>query len=409
MATSHSRLFNLAVYLYDEGYYDSFKARTDEKILTGMIQCLFNRALVRQGLVFHKDKSNVFDMGSGPCDTSLLHYLSSGFQTAKIVVKAVDENAKYVGGIDLVTGKRTTYLESDAYKNFQTAQKEFRARGIELDLRSCQGDAFNGQSVANVSIDNDITPSSFDLAFLSHLFYHVAPKDGLSSEQRLDNALNDVARNVLKKEGVAVAYHVAVGGIDDDYSFQFFRDNFGSSSSNAARHSNTDAMDIKDPATKIENSCAKQGITCSTLRFDTKLRFSKQLFDNSGKVKADVKDIFKNTARYKELLESPELYEDLKSIYFIVQRSADEMAADKSVTGLDNLMNKILDAIQNTSDKHGHYLITHEKMQLITNPKRSAEMQGKIDAILQEIESQRGALYEAATQKFFEAKKSVAV
>jgi hypothetical protein len=402
MTASHISLFNLAVYLYDEGYYDSFKARTEEKVLTGMVQGFCNSALVKQGLVFHQAESRIFDMGSGPCDTSLLYYLSTGFKCAKVTVRAVDENAQYVGGQDLATREHTTYLKSDAYRNFQVAQKEFNARGIELDFRSSQGDAFNGQSVANVSVENDVTPNSFDMAFLSHLFYHVAPKDGLSSEQRLDNALNDVARNILKKEGIAVAYHVAIGEKDDNYSFQYFRDNFGSKSSSVALHSNTDAMDTKDPATKIERSCVKQGITCRTLRVNTKLHFSDELFDDTGKIKNDVKAIFKNPDRYQELLKTPELYQDLKSIYFIVQRSANEMSADKSETGLDNLMEKILDVIQDTSDEYGHHLIMHEKMQLITNPERPIEIQEKVDAVLQEVESQMGILYEAAAKKFFE-------
>lgn len=401
MADADRKLFNLAVYLYDEGYYDSFKARTNEKILTGMIQGLFNSALERRGLVFHSKESRIFDMGSGPCDTSLLHYLSSGFQSKKITVLATDENAQYVGGWDLATGKHTPYLESDAYGNFQIAQRELRARGIELDFRSSQADAFNGRSIANVSVNDDISPNSFDLAFLSHLFYHVAPKDGLSSEQRLDLALSDVTQNVLKNDGVAVAYHVARGEAGDDYSFQFFRDTFGSKSGGAAHHSNTDAMDTKDPATQIEKSCARQGITCRTLKFDTKLRFSEALFDGFGKIKGEVREIFKNPVRYHELPDSSALYEDLKSLYFIVQRAAHELARDQSGTGLETFMEEALSAIQHTSDGHGHYLVTHEKMQLLTNPERSTEMQENADSTLREVESQMEALEKTTTLKFF--------
>jgi hypothetical protein len=308
MSSTPISLFNLAVYLYDEGYYDSFKKGTDEKILTGMVQSAFNGALTRRDLVFNQKETRVFDMGSGPCDTSLRHYLSSGFESAKIVLRAVDENARYVGGQDLATGEQVPYAKSDAHRNFLAAHREFGDRGIELDFRSSQADAFNGQSIANASVEGDIEPNSFDLALLSHLFYHVAPKDGLSSEQRLDLALNDIARNVLKKVGVAVAYHVAIGGREDDYSFQYFRDNFGSKSDSAARHSNTDAMDTKDPATKIEKSCAKQGIICRTMKMETKLRFSAELFDHAGKVKGETREVFKNPERYQELLKAPGLF-----------------------------------------------------------------------------------------------------
>src|SRR5689334_8060754 len=78
---------------------------------------------------------------------------------------------------------------------------------------------------------------------------------------------------------------------------------------------------------------------------------------------------FRNPSSYDSLAEAnPAAYEDLKRLYFIVQRAPLEFAADTSITGLDSFMTEIRAVIE----RKGGALPLAERLQVFARSDATA-------------------------------------
>lgn len=340
-------------YVYDE-VYPAFKAGTDEKEKTARLNQLLFQNLAKQGIVlFGKDSVKVADIGCGPADTVI----------------------KYLRGVEFEPGydiRATDYLEDyagpggKAAENLRSAQSSGTVKIRQFSVK--QGNAFTGKLVELLSTPEDPEPAhTFALSFLSHIMYHAhAPAD-------IDTVLKDVACNVLEPESVGVLYHVAHRSKG---TFQYFRDRFGSRFDNT-KLTDTPTMNIHDPPTAIQESCKKNRIPCDALNFSTKLFFNP--------ISEMIWNAFKHPDRYQTLSKShPNAFEDLKRLYFIVQRSPLEFAADSSSTGLEAFLEEAREAIQ-VNDGH---ILLEETLQIVTPPNTSSRFLDKIHSALSDTQQQ---------------------
>ncbi len=301
-------------YLYDE-VYPSFKSGTDEKEKTALLNGVFLKSLARQGLVLKgPDCLKVADIGCGPGDTVI----------------------KYLKGLNFDPGysiRGTDFLPHYAGSNGLAAETLLEAQTSgALNLRDFsvkQGNAFSGKLVELLSTVNDPSPTrSFALSFLSHLMYHA------EGPEAVNTVLLDISKNVLEREGVGVLYHVANRS---KTGFQYFRAKFGSRAGNT-KLSDTPAVNIQEPPQQIAASCQKNGIPCFELQFTTKLRFE-PMPDTAWAEFAD-------PGCYSKLEKSDKgKLENLKRLYFIVQRAPREFAEDRSPRGLLAFLEEVREVI----------------------------------------------------------------
>jgi hypothetical protein len=145
-------------------------------------------------------------------------------------------------------------------------------------------------------------------------------------------------------------YHVA----NTRGTFQEFRACFGSQAS-ATAGSDTGAVTIDDPPAQIAAACSGMRLPLHQIEFVTKLHF--------GSLRDDEWRAFKDPLTYDALADSnPGAYEDLKRLYFVVQRAPLEFAEDRSATGLKVFIDEIRQAIE---ANHG-VLPLAERMQVFS-------------------------------------------
>lgn len=303
-------------YVYED-IYPAFKAATDEKEITANINRTFLNYLAQRNLVLTGNTpAAVADIGCGPCDT-LIKYLTGVLVPHGFTIKATDYLDRYADG-----------ERGEAYRALAAAQTQKILKLASFSVRA--GDAFGGELLDLLSGPQDGAKMrrAFHLVFASHVVYHAeAPSD----VQRL---LAKVANDVLARDGVCVLYHIGYA----PGTFQEFRARFGSEAS-AHTASNTGAVTIDDPPAQIRAACAVNQLPLYEMEFVTKLRF--------GLLRDDDWRIFKDPRVYDALADSNSgAYEDLKRLYFIVQRAPLEFAADQSANGLDAFVDKIRTVIE---------------------------------------------------------------
>jgi len=316
-----------------EDIYPAFKAATDEKEITANINRAFLNYMAERNLVFTGNTpAAVADIGCGPCDT-LIKYLTGVSVPQGFIVRATDYLARYA---DAERG--------EAHQTLAAAQAENSLKLTSFSVRA--GDAFGGKLLDLLSGPQDGAKMrrAFHLVFASHVVYHAeSPAD----VQRL---LVDVANDVLTRDGVCVLYHVAYA----PGTFQEFRARFGSEAG-ARAGSNTGAVTIDDPPAPIRAACAANRLPLYEIEFVTRLRF--------GLLRDDEWRIFKDPQLYDALAESNSgACEDLKRLYFIVQRAPLEFAADPSPKGL----HAFLDEIRTVIEANDGALPSVERMQVFT-------------------------------------------
>ncbi len=167
----------------------------------------------------------------------------------------------------------------------------------------------------------------------------------------------DIANNVMAREG---RLH-PLPHREHARTFQEFRAGFGSTAG-AHSDSDTNAVTIDDPPAQIAAACAAVGTHLYQDQFPTKLFF--------GPLRDDEWRAFKNPQAYDVLANSnPSAYEDLKRLYFVIQRAPLEFAADHSSTGLESFMDQIRAVIERN---HG-VLPSMEGMQVFTRAEAPAD------------------------------------
>ncbi len=302
-------------YVYED-IYPAFKAATDEKEITAKLSRDFLNYLIQRDLVFAGDApAAVADIGCGPCDT-LIKYLSGVRFEPGFTVRATDYLAEYA---DAERG--------EALQTLRTAQASNVIKLAGFSVRS--GDAFDGKLLDLLSAPHDGTRMrhTFSLVFASHMMYHA---ESVSQVQRL---IADVADNLLDGSGICILFHLG----NRSGTFQDFRARFGSQA-RASSNSDTGAVTIDDPPAQIGAACASLQLPLHQAQFDAALRF-----DSSGD---DEWQAFKDPQAYDTLADSnAAAYEDLKRLYFIVQRAPLEFAADSSTTGLSVFIDEIRQVI----------------------------------------------------------------
>jgi len=317
-------------YVYED-VYPAFKAATDEKEITARIDGAFLNNLARRNQTVTGDGPlAVADIGSGPCDT-LVKYLAPVSFAPGFEVRATDF--------------LPAYADANRGEALRVLAAAHAARTLKLAGFSAKaGNAFGGRLLELLSGPQDGTRMrrAFRIVFASHLVYHA---EGPSDVERL---LADVSNNLLAADGICVMYHLA----NAPGTFQEFRARFGSQA-DAARDSNTGAVTIDDPPAQIAAACASLRLPLYERDFTTHLRF--------GKLSDRQWQSFKDPRTYQGLAASdPAINEDLKRLYFVVQRAPLEFAADRSATGLATF----IDEIRRVIEGNGGMLPSTERMQV---------------------------------------------
>ena len=303
-------------YVYED-IYPAFKAATDEKEITANINRTFLNYLAKRNLILAGDSPvAVADIGCGPCDT-LIKYLTGVVFAPGFIVRATDYIPEYA---DAERG--------EALQTLASAQRKSIVKLVDFSARA--GNSFGGNLLDLLSGPHDGTKmrSAFRIVFASHVVYHA---EASSDVQRL---VEDVANNILARDGVCIAYHVA----NTRGTFQEFRARFGSYAG-AAAGSDTGAVTIDDPPAQIAAACSGMRLPLSQIEFVTNLHFG-SLGDGEWRA-------FKDPLTYDALADSnPGAYEDLKRLYFVVQRSPREFAQDRSAAGLKIFIDEIRQVIE---------------------------------------------------------------
>jgi hypothetical protein len=160
-------------------------------------------------------------------------------------------------------------------------------------------------------------------------------------------------------------------------TFQGYRARFGSETGTSP--SDTGAVTIDDPPTQIANVCAELGLPIHQMDFTARVRF--------GALGDDEWGAFKEPDSYDALAQSNAgAYEDLKRLYFIVQRSPREFAADRSKCGLVQFMNEMRALLART---HGALPLA-ERMQVFTR----ADAPASLSAAISEAIASAAAAYQ---------------
>jgi hypothetical protein len=170
------------------------------------------------------------------------------------------------------------------------------------------------------------------IVFASHMMYHA---ESAAAVQRF---IADVAATLLAPDGVCIMYHLA----STPGTFQDFRARFGSQAGQT-HDSDTGAVTVDDPPAQIAAACAALDLPYYQTEFRTNLRFG-QLGESEWRA-------FKDPAAYAALAAAnPNANEDLKRLYFVVQRAPLEFAADRSPTGLAAFIDEIRAVIEANHD-----------------------------------------------------------
>jgi hypothetical protein len=303
-------------YVYED-IYPAFKAATDEKAKTARInQAFLNLLAARNVVLTGGEPLMIADIGSGPCDT-LIMYLTGVEFAGGFSVRATDFIADYA---DPARGT--------ALCNLVAAQTSATLKLAGFSVKV--GNAFGGNLLDLLSCSDDrVKPRhAFKLVFVSHLLYHA---EAVSDVNCL---IADIAGNLLDSGGIVILYHVA----NTPQTFQDYRARFGSQSGGCSR-SDTGAVTIDDPPAQVVQACSRLGLPLHELQFTTDLRF--------GPLGNDEWTSFKAPVTYQFLAErNPDAYEDLKRLYFVVQRAPLEFAGDLSVMGLSQFIDEIRPVIE---------------------------------------------------------------
>ncbi|MGH7908132.1 MAG: hypothetical protein ACREP6_16045 [Candidatus Binataceae bacterium] len=332
-------------YRYEE-IYPSFKAATDEKVLTANLNRKFLLLLRDAGIVLAGNAPvRVADIGSGPCDT-IVKYLSGLDFAPGFIIRATDSNPIYA---DPVHGAAAAALNAVKL-----------AGAIPLiDFAVKPGDAFAGKLLDLLSTNSGKTPSSFRLIYASHMFYHAEDPHGC------ERLLADIVKNVMARDGVCVLYHLA----NSPGTFQHFRSRYGRKPRRGL--SDTPALAVIDPPAAIAECCSSLGIPLADIEFSARLQF--------GSLRGDDWEAIKDPENFADLSRRiPGAYDDLKRLLFIVQRAPREFAADKSMSGLD----AFIDEIRPVMESGGGCLPLAEAMQIMWHPDASAGFKRKIREII---------------------------
>jgi hypothetical protein len=333
-------------YVYED-IYPAFKAATDEKEKTARINQTFLNFLAARNLVLTGyEPLMTADIGSGPCDT-LIKYLTGVEFPSGYTIRATDFIPDY-----------TDSARGIALLNLAAAQTSGALKLAGFSVKA--GNAFGGNLLDLLSSPEDqVEPRhAFRLVFISHLLYHA------EAASDVESLIADVAGNLLASDGVAILYHVA----NIPRTFQEFRARFGSQSGGRST-SDTGAVTIDDPPAEVAHACHRRGLPLHELQFMTDLRF--------GPLGDDEWTSFKAPLTYEALAQrNPEAYEDLKKLYFVVQRAPLEFASDRSATGLS----EFIDQIRPVIEENRGLLPLAERMQVFSR----ADVPARLGATIRE-------------------------
>jgi hypothetical protein len=336
-------------YVYED-IYPAFKAATDEKEITAELSHVFLNYLAERNLVLtDRDPAAVADIGCGPCDT-LIKYLKGVRFAPGFIVRATDYLPEYADS-----------ERGEALQTLAAAQVQDTLKLASFSVRA--GDAFGGNLLGLLSGPQDGAKmrNAFRIVYASHVLYHA------NSPSEVPRLIADVATNILSRNGVCILFHIA----NTPGTFQDFRARFGSEAGGNA-NSDTGAVTIDDPPAQIRAACAANRLPLRTGEFVTRLSF--------GSLADDEWRTFTDPRTYDALADrNPAAYEDLKRLYFIVQRAPAEFAADRSATGL----RAFVDQIRQVIEANRGVLPLTERMQVFTRTDAAPQLRDAIPEALE--------------------------
>jgi hypothetical protein len=340
-------------YVYED-IYPAFKAATDEKEITADISRGFLNYLGERNLVLTgPGPAAVADIGCGPCDT-LIKYLQGVRFPPGFIVRATDFLPEYADS-----------ERGEALRVLAEAQVQGAIKLASFSVRA--GDAFGGNLLSLLSGPQDGAKmrNAFRVIYASHVLYHA------ESPSEVPRMIADVAGDILSRDGVCILFHIA----NTPGTFQDFRARFGSEAGSTA-NSDTGAVTIDDPPAQIRAACAANGLPLCASEFVTRLRF--------GSLADDEWRAFKDPRIYDALADAnPAAFEDLKRLYFIVQRAPSEFAADRSATGLHTF----IDEVRQVIEANQGVLPLTERMQVFTRADAAQNLRKAIPEALASIGS----------------------
>jgi hypothetical protein len=336
----------LEKYVYED-IYPAFKDTTDEKQITANLSRAFLNHLADRRVVLDGDgPAMVADIGCGPCDTIVMYLTGVRFAPG-FIVRAMDFLPEYADS-----------RNGEALRVLAGAQAKSTIRLVDFAVRA--GDAFGGKLLDLLAAPDGAKPrSAFRIVFASHMMYHA---DGIAGVRRM---IADVAGKLLDAGGICIMFHLAT----TPGTFQDFRARFGSEAGRSS--SDTGAVAIDDPPAQIARVCGELKLPLHQMDFTDHSRF--------GRLGDDEWRAFRNPDAYDALAGSnPGAYEDLKRLYFIVQRAPREFAADGSSTGLGSFMDEMRSLLERTRGA----LPLAERMQVFTRTDAPASLNTAIPAAL---------------------------
>ena len=341
--------------------FPDFQAGLDEIIISRKIFKKLQENLKNAGIIFNgSEPLKIADIACGPAD-SIVKYLEKIDFSPGFNFRAIDYNEEYSGENGI------------AYRNLLSAKKSGKVPF--KDIFVTQGDFNSNLKLNNLLFRNNenVQLNTFNIAFFLHAAYYVKLDETGTHMNNLDRILHDLACEVLRVDGVGIMNHTAVA----DYSTGYFIKKYGVKGASEPESKDYE-MNIADPAISIASSCEEQNIPCYTLEYSSKLYFSSKFKEYA--------EIFKNPSRYNELLEFPEALKDYNKLSLLASRAPDEMAADKSETGLEAFIDELMNTVIEFDNKW--CLPVFGKIQVILNPKSTQEWRSKIEDVIKKTESQ---------------------
>ncbi|EDV20193.1 hypothetical protein TrispH2_011258 [Trichoplax sp. H2] len=352
-----------------EAAFLAYKDSNNDHEKLSLFNHTFLKLLEDQGLFCREDQTTlVGDIGCGDGGATV-HYL---------------KNIQFKGGLDVrVTDKQPEFAGSDTSSDQNKNSKACLAEEILSNAKQSQiiplknyqvryGDIL-ADDVAQLLYTNEEMKASmnrFDLVYLSHILYY-ARYNHQNGRYGVTHVVDSVATDLLSENGVAILFH---SGLRFS-KYAYFRIAYFT----RGVIQNVDPTDeeIKRLSTDcaIRDACNELGLTCFEIPYKFDLCFSKDIRKYS--------DIYKDPSRYHELRGNPSAIKDLRVIIFMSHRSPEDLYADKSPRGLNNLVDRIVDAVENNG-----CVDLFSFMQIILSRKASAEFKQKIERAVKECQNQ---------------------
>ncbi|EDV20139.1 uncharacterized protein TRIADDRAFT_61334 [Trichoplax adhaerens] len=349
------------IFEYDKAFL-GYKSRNNDHQLLSLLNHSFLKELESDGLFRREDQPTIVgDIGCGDAD-AIIRYLQNVEFKGGLDIRAIDKHPVFAG-IDQSTdekgnSKKEKGLAEENFSKVEQAQT--------IPLKSFQvkyGDILQDDVVQLLLRDEEMKTSMnrFNLVFMSHAVYY-ARGQHKNGRYGVTNLVDSVASNLLSDDGVAILFHTSLSPVPHSYLARAYY------TRGVIENETPTEEEYKSLSVDyiIRSSCNELGLTYFEIPYTFKLFQSKEYKKYS--------DIYKDPSRYHELQGNAIALQGLYATIFIGHRSPDNMHADQSPRGLNHVVDKVIDAIDNND---GFEVVSC--MQIILSRKASDEFKQKIE------------------------------